>query len=292
MFRLGLFLYFSTLIFNGHAQKGSFEGTLATVYGQWRQAMVKKDFQSWKRVTAYARQIETRNTVLSQRKAFPAAVFAVPMKPPALTQLRLLSAKSKGPTAVAVYFGKVDFEVGGQAPAQSLLVLRYLKEGTQWKFHKLAVMSQLPGDVLADIRANKLGFLKESEFQPSGRGPRIQKQCDRADYVTDIHLISLGYETEVTINGVSEHISSDDFGTQLVMGGLRKGKNSIQIKSKKLFRAPSGKKNLKVTVHVKTGNQKNPAVTVFEFKPDLKKGPFTYTGEIIADKKTLGRYAR
>ena len=263
------------------------------IYHHWRQAMIKKDYRAWKRATAYARQIETRNVVVSQKKRFPGAVFAIPMKPPSVTGLKLLSAKAKGPTATAIYFGKVDFQVGAPAPDNRLLILRYLKEGDEWKFYKLAVMGQLPAEVIDDIRAKRLGFLEEPEFQPSGRGPKIQRLCPKPDYITDIHLITLGFETEVTVNGISEHATADDYGTQLVIGGLRRGKNRIEIKSRPLgAKASSGQKNLKVTLHVKTGDEKNPAVKVFEFKPDPVKGPFTYTGEILADRSTLGRNAR
>jgi hypothetical protein len=265
---------------------------LENTYQQWRRATLRKDYNGWKEHTAYARQIETRNVVVSKGQRFPQAVFAVPMKPPALKGLRRLQLKAKGPTATAVYYGKVDFDLGARAPAHSLLLLRYLKEGTEWKFYRLSVMSQLPGEVVSDIRANRLGFLSEPEFQPTGRGPAIQKPCPKPDYVTDLHLISLGFETEVIINGVSEHYTSDHFGTQLVLGGLKRGKNTIEVLSTPLKNAPSQQQNLKVTLHVKTGNRKEPAVKVFEFNPDPKKGPFRHRAEILADRSTLGRYAR
>ena len=287
MFRLLFILIFSSLIVGAPAQQAKeLQGALETVYGQWRQAMVKKNYEGWKEVTAYARQIETRNLVVSQKQRFPAAIFALPMKPPTLDGLRLLHVKTKGPTGVAVYFGKADLAVEAAAP-ESLLVLRYLKEGTQWKFYRLALMGQLPQQALDDIQANRLGFLSDAAFQPSGQPPKVQQPCDNPDYVSDIHLITYGFDTTVTINGISTHEAGDTHGTQLVIGGLKKGKNSIQITSKPLGKSESSQKNLKVTVHVKTGNKKKPAVQVFEFKPDPSKGPFTFTGEITVDKAAL-----
>lgn len=294
MFRLlGIALLLAASPVTLPAQKGpALQENLEKVYEHWRQSMIRSDYRAWKQTTAYARQIETRNTVVSQKQPFPAAVFALPMKPPALKGLRPLHVRTKEPTATAVYFGQVDFNVDAAAPEHSLLVLRFLKEGHQWKFFRLSVMSQLHPEVIADVRANRLDFLEEPEFQPAGRPPAIQRPCPAPDYITDVHLISLGFETDVTINGISEHSTSDHFGTQLVIGGLKDGKNTIRIESQPLKNPPSGQKNLKVTVHVKTGNQKEPAVKVFEFKPDPAKGPFTYTGEIMADKSTLGRYAK
>ncbi len=292
MARLLSLLVFALLIINAAADvTGTLEKQLKPVYSNWRGAMLAKNYKAWKAVTAYARQIETRNTVVSQKKSFPRAMFAVPMRPPKLDGLRLLQARANGPTATAVYFGRVDFEIGGKVP-ESLLVLRFLREGHQWKFYTLSMMNQLPAEVITDIRANRLAFLKEPDFQPSGRPPKIQKECPKPDYIADIHVIALGFQTEVTINGVSEHLTKDDFGTHLVMGGLRKGKNSIQIKTKALGKSESDRKYAKVTLHVKTGNKKNPAIQVFEFKPDPSKGPFTYTGDFQVDKSTLGKGRR
>ena len=290
MHRLLIIALFSSLIISLHAKEAppALRQSMEQVYETWRNAMLKKDYTSWKKVTAYARQVETRNVVVSQKKQFPGAVFAVPMKPPSLMKLKPLSVQSNGPTATAIYFGQVDFEVDAAAPTSSLLVLRYLKEDT-WKFHSLAVMGGLPVDVIEDIGANRLGFLKEPEFQPSGRSPKVQQPCPKPDHIADLHVISLGFETEVVINGISEHTTSDDFGTQLVIGGLKNGKNTISIKSRKMSKSVSGQKNLKVTAHVKTGNRKNPAVNVFEFKPDPAKGPFAYKGSFVIDKAALRR---
>ena len=292
MFRALCVLLFSSLIVPLHGkQPAGLQQDLLRVYQNWRQTMIRKDYKGWKQVTAYARQIETRNLVVSQKKRFPSAMFALPMKPPAIERLRLLQVKAKGPTAVAVFYGKADLDVEAAAP-NSLLVLRYLKEGTQWKFYRLALMGQLPPEVIADIGANKLGFLKDAAFQPSGRSPNVQKPCAKPDYIADIHLITYGFDTSVTVNGISTHEVSDTHGTQLVIGGLKNGKNTIQVKGKRLRGSASGKKNLKVSVHLKTGNRKTPAVKVFEFKPDPAKGPFTYTGEFVVDKTTIGRHAR
>ena len=292
MFRALCVLLFSSLIVPLHGKEPTvLQRDLQPVYQQWRQTMIKKDYKGWKKVTAYARQIETRNLVVSQKKRFPSAMFALPMKPPAIERLRLLQVRSKGPTAVAVYYGKADLDVKAAVP-NSLLVLRYLKEGNQWKFYRLALMGQLPPEVVADIGANKLGFLKDAAFQPSGQSPRVQKPCEIPDYIADIHLITYGFDTTVTVNGISSHEASDTHGTQLVIGGLKKGKNTIQVKGERLGRSASGKKNLKVSVHLKTGNRKSPAVQVFEFKPDPAKGPFTYTGEFVVDKTTIGRHAK
>ncbi len=262
------------------------QGSLERVYGEWRKAMLSRNYPAWKKVTAYARQIETRNVVTSKKKAFPKALFDLPMRPPATKGLRPLQVLTKGPTAVAIYYGRADFGIGGRVP-NSMMLLKFLKEGHQWKFYTLTLMNQLPKEVHADIAANRLGFLKEAEFQPSGRAPKIQKPCPKPDYITDVHIISLGFDTKVTINGISEHETYDDYGTQLVIGGLRRGKNTVTVQAKPLGKPASGRKDLKVSVHIKTGDLKNPAIQMLEFKPDPKKGPFTYSGTIIADPKKL-----
>ena len=257
------------------------------VYSQWRRAMLSKDYKAWKQWTSYARQMETRNAVVSQKKSFPKAVFAVPMRPPAVTALKPLALNVKGPTATAIYFGKVDFGVGGQVP-DGLLLLNYLKEGNTWKFYTLTLMNQLPANVRAQARAGNTKFLNDAEFRPSGVAPRLQKACPKPDYVSDIHIISLGFDTEVIVNGISYHGVANDYGTELVIGGLKKGANKIQVKSRRLGKSVSGEHRLKVTAHVKTGNRAKPAIKVFEFTPaDPKRGPFNFNGTFNVDRKAL-----
>ena len=105
-------LVFSSLIVSLQAQS-PLQKSLEGVYGQWRQTMIKKDYRGWQQVTARARQNETRNQVISQKKRFPSAVFALPMKPPSLAGLRPLQVKATGPTATAVYYGRADLKLKG-----------------------------------------------------------------------------------------------------------------------------------------------------------------------------------
>ena len=70
-------------------------------------------------------------------------------------------------------------------------------------------MNQLPPEVKADISKNKLGFLKDEAFQPASKAPKVPKLCPAPDYLADMHLITYGFDTSVTINGISTHEASD-----------------------------------------------------------------------------------
>ena len=55
---------------------------LETNYNAWRDSMVRRDAAAWQRVTAEHRRMEIRNRIVSERRAFPAAVFELPAPPP------------------------------------------------------------------------------------------------------------------------------------------------------------------------------------------------------------------
>ena len=105
---------------------------LEGVYNQWRQAIMTQNTARWGQTTSTRRQVEMRNRIFSERRPFPGSLFALPTAPPDLRGLTPVRLEAKGPTAKAVYFGKVNFGVGGQ-PTDNLLVLSFVQE-SGWKY--------------------------------------------------------------------------------------------------------------------------------------------------------------
>ena len=103
------------------------QAQLEAVYMQWRSAMIKKNYNLWSQFTAAHKQITVRNRLLSEKRVFPRDIFALPAAPPALKDLKAVRVESKGATASAVYFGKVDFGVGGK-PTENVLQLQFTFE--------------------------------------------------------------------------------------------------------------------------------------------------------------------
>ncbi|MEM7384732.1 MAG: hypothetical protein AAF514_07275 [Verrucomicrobiota bacterium] len=258
---------------------------LETTYNQWRRAMMAGDFKGWQAATATSRQHLTRNLIVSQKKLFPKALFDLPMDPPALVTLRMLQAKQKGPTARSVYYGRVDFGIGANKAPENLLILKFIKERGGWKFDTSSFM-RLDGtpEIRQQARTGNLKFLKEPPFQPSGRLRPIPKPCPVPDYVADLHIVSLGYDSEIELNGYRYPVYHN-VNTEIAIGGLKKGLNPISMKMKPTKLMAGEKRIFKVSVHVKTGKKRNPAIKVFEYNPT--EVPPSFSSAVKADKTTI-----
>jgi len=70
--------------------------SLENSYNLWRNSMILKDYKAWKSSTAEARQITFYNRIVSEKKAWPATVFALPTAPPAVGGLKAVNVNKKG----------------------------------------------------------------------------------------------------------------------------------------------------------------------------------------------------
>jgi hypothetical protein len=108
------------------ADDESLQADLERIYGRWRSSMITRNFDRWRETTASYRQVITRNAIVSRKELFPSSLFKVPLNPPDLSNLRPIKFEEKNQTAVAVYYGKVDFGLEVEEIPDNLLVLRFL----------------------------------------------------------------------------------------------------------------------------------------------------------------------
>ena len=245
------------------------------IYNTWRDAMQAKNYGAWKNATAAYRQVEIRNRILSQKQLFPDAMFDVPLSAPQLAQLNMIDIFVKGPTATAVYFGKLDFGVssGGSTP-DSFLVLRFAGEGDAWKFDNMRVIKFGAGsNLLQRIRQGDFGFLQDAEFQPSGVVPPVAKPVSVPSFLAELWVSAIGYEATVTINGQHSSTVVNNTGRDLVIGGLSRGDNRIGIAIKPDPHSdPSVPKRLEVAVYA-AGSEASPAERVYHYRGDTNAMP-------------------
>lgn len=223
--------------------------TLGGVYQQWRQAFVKKDYRTWSAVTAEHRQIAVRNRIYSERRAFPASIFDVPVMPPGLGGLKLLRAEAKGTAAKAVFFGKVDFGVPGRAPTDNMLVLNFVNSRGGWKYDEAEYvnLSALP-EVRKQLLAGDLSYVKSPEFGPSATPPANQIPLKGpVKYIAKVYVYAPGREVEVAVNKISRHKFQNTKAAEIVIGGALDGRNEVQFGVKKL---PGGTGQEPMTVRV------------------------------------------
>ncbi len=254
-------------------------GELEAVYESWRTSVREKNFNGWKSVTTESRQIEVENEIVSQKLEFPEALFDVPISAPSLEKLLLLDVLTRRETAASIYFGKADFGVGDPSKIRdNIIVVNYLKEGGRWRFDKLRVV-KIPPDVLGMLRLNDLSFLKGPEFQPPVGLPDLPQRVPRPDYIAEIWINSVGYESTVSVNGREVGVISNTKTQTLLIGGLRRGENNVTVKTRKLDEIDLGiPDRLQIAIYALIPNQEKPQ-RVFHFLPAA--------GEIPKEKRMM-----
>jgi hypothetical protein len=205
------------------------QARLEQSYAAWRQAMVSKDIRAWQAATARHRQVSVRNRIVSERRPFPQALFDLPAAPPALKGLRAVQVMQNGATARSVYFGKIDFNVGGQ-PSENLLVVSFVNEGGRWKYDTadFVNLGGLP-EVRKELLAGNANYVAETrEFRPDGRVPPTPPAVPQAKYIAKVYVFCPGREVQVQVNKISRHRFVNAKEAEIVLGGARDGANEVQ----------------------------------------------------------------
>lgn len=221
---------------------------LEGVYNQWRQAMINKSPARWSQTTSIRRQVEMRNRIFSERRSFPASLFALPTAPPDLRGLTPARFKVKGTTAKAIYFGKVDFGVGGQ-PTDNILVLSFVLE-KGWKYDGAEFISlvALP-EVRAALTKGDFSSLDKAEFEPTGISPKLPpvQLSGPVPYISKVFCYCPGREVTVQVNRRSRHTFANNQAAEVVIGGAGAGANQIEYSIKNLP-GSTGKEPLAIRV--------------------------------------------
>lgn len=254
--------------------------SLESAYDAWRNSMAAGDLKTWETTTAFSRQIETRNRIVSQKQTFPQALFDDPVGAPPLGGLIPLGVLSTGETATATYFGKANFGEGaGVAIPDNLLVLHFLKEEGRWKFDNLRVVKiGNDGEILLQIRNSDFSFLTGDEFQPAPYLPPVPQPVEAPDFVAEAWIDATGYEVKITVNGHLTGTFKNVKTTELVMGGVRRGQNQIHIETKLFEGAPSGATPKVEVALYAAEDPAGPATRVYHYKPGTSVPPVVTEG--------------
>lgn len=205
----------------------------STIYNTWRQGMTRRNMVMWQDSTALSRQRQVRNQAVSEKKKWPEALFKTPVNMPSLTGLKHVTTRIKGKTAASVWFGKIDFGVGGN-PTDNVLVLNFLFEDNRWKFdaarfYNLEQMPELRKSLAAGDRSV---VSKHDGLLPTGEVPAIPPLCPEPKYIAKVFADCQGREVEVLVNGISSHKFGDTREAEIISGGLQDGKQTIRFRVK------------------------------------------------------------
>lgn len=241
------------------------QAKLEGVYMQWRTAMINKNYNLWAQFTAAHRQIHIKNRILSERKAFPAWVFQVPVSPPSVSGLSALSVSARGATATAVYFGEVNFGVGGK-PTDNILLLNFVNERGQWKYDKAEFIRLTDlKDVRRQIKAGNLTYVSQKDFQPSGVVPKMPIAVRPAKYIAKVYVFCPGREVKMKVNKISDHRFQNTKMSEVVLGGGLDGLNEVQFATKSL-EGSTGKEALSIRVYLMSSVVGVKPIKVFEYQ--------------------------
>lgn len=252
LFLISLLLCPPSSVLRGQEDNAALQGSLEHAYRQWRDAMVRKDPQAWAASITRYRQIMIRNSIVSERRRFPDAVFSSDVTPPSLDGLKLLEAQAVGLTAHLVYFGKVDLGQDKEMVQDNLLKLKFYREGGVWKYdsNRITSLGNAP-DVRKDLLAGKRpDFLDTPEYTPPGIMPPTPPLCRVPDHKAGYKLQSFGYETTISMNGFDHPAVQDGLGQEIITGGLVNGHNEITLNIKPVTVPEGEKASLQLRVYV------------------------------------------
>jgi len=202
---------------------------LEAVYMQWRTAMIKKNYNLWAQYTATHKQITVRNRILSEKRSFPSSIFELPAAPPSVSNLKAVRVESKGATASAVYFGKVDFGVGG-APTENVFQLQFVFERGGWRYSNADFFNlNLLKKEREQLKAGNMAFVAQAGFAASGKAPVKPIAIKGAQYIAKVYVYCPGREVRLKVNKISDHRYQNNKVSEVVIGGARNGVNEISF---------------------------------------------------------------
>lgn len=266
------------------------QAQLDQCYGAWRNAVLQKDARTWEVVTASSRRATIRNRIVSEKRAFPAAVFELPAAPPALVGLRAVQVKQSGPTAKAVYFGKIDFAVDG-SPSDNLLVVSFINEGGRWKYDTADFINLggLP-EVRRELAGGNAKYVEETKaFLPDGMVPPLPPQVGPAKYIAKVYAFCPGREVQVQVNKLSRHSFLNTKQAEIVIGGAKDGPNEIQFTIRKA-EGGKGDEALAIRVYLMSEVPGTMPIKAFEYLVNEGDKPKDFgSGTFVVDAATAVR---
>lgn len=252
----------------GQSGDAGLRALLEKAYFQWRDAMIRKDPHAWAASITRYRQTVMRNSIVSERKPFPDAVFSSELTPPALDGLRLLEAQAVGETAHLVYFGKIDMGQDRELLHDDLLKLKFLNENGVWKFdsNRISSFGAAPEVRQALLEGKKPDFLDTPEFTPPGKAPPVPPLCRVPDHKAGYKLQSFGYEVTLSMNGFEYEPVQDGLAQEMITGGLINGHNEITLGIKPVPVPEGEKASLQIRVYILSNDPDQPGREVLRWQ--------------------------
>lgn len=260
--------FFSTFD-TAKADNSALRNELEKSYKTYRQATITKDYNAWKTTTSAYRAAVTRNLVVSQKLAWPQALFDIPVVPPQLAQLTFLKAEKKADTAQLAYIGPVDFGVMEGDIPENVLIIKFQRLQSSWGYDRTQFINLAANPEIGALAKKKdSSFLASPRYAITGSVPPIPRPCPKPDYIGHLSIISYGYKTTVFINGERHRtIAYDTASTDVVIGGLNPGENPISIITEPVGDTPLEEREFAISVFATHNLNERAPVRIFNYVP-------------------------
>ena len=244
------------------------------LYAEWKTAMTTHDLSTWARTTARVRQMLVRNSIVSQKREWPRALFSLAMTPPEIRGLRLAGSQQLGEQLRLVYHGRIDFQLDDpRTPPDAVLVIDFVRESAGWRFFASRYFNFRDApDEARKVARGDLGFLQRPETALTGRPPEMPRACPEPAYAGQIHVASFGYTTRLQLGEFHRDTVSGRSTTEIITGGLNRGLMPLVLEVEPIADVPPEDRSLEISIYALTPTLKTRAARVFAFHPNNPVG--------------------
>ena len=212
-----------------------------------------------------AKRSLTREMIKDMAKRFPEK-----------SKMQFVKLIANGPTAGMIYVSDSEEKDASNKPRVTFTFIKFVNEPSGWKVDGMMnvgdVKYQKDGKKTEFDSSNLPPMLaidgKVREAPPSLLPPRVQGVLD---------VFSYGYTTAVTLNGIEQGTTKGASRSALVKGGLKKGKNEIEI----FFARIADKTDSKPSVKIRVLTEEKKEIEIFKYEPEKTiEGKHTFSFDV------------
>jgi len=195
---------------------------------------------------------------------------------PDISKMQFVKLIANGPTAGMIYVSDSEEKDASNKPRVTFTFIKFVNESSAWKVDGMMNVG--------NVKYQKDG--KRTEFDFSDLPPVLAidgmvRKAPTSPTPPEVRgvldVFSYGYKTTVAINGIEQGTTKGASRSALVKGGLKKGKNEIEI----VFAGIAGKTDSKPSVKIRVLTEEKKEMEIFKYEPQKEiEGKHTFTFEV------------
>jgi len=260
------------------ASPNSLRVNLEGIWAAHAKAYRAGDLQAVKATTSsysYAMMVNALSS--AGRELTPDNMKSMAESLPDLSACRFVKILREGPTAGMVYIDKNGVDSTPNMPASvNFIFIKFVEEASGWKVDGIMNVGRPKYQKNGSATQFDLSDFPE-DLAIDGKIHTAPEPISNPELYGVIDISSTGYRTEVTVNNSKQRIVEDVNSSGHIQGGLKKGKNRIEI----VFTQIEGKDSTfepSVRIRYLTAAKQEKEAFVFKPEKDIKgRHIFTFT---------------